>query len=323
MNEQKQTKQIMLAPLAGVTDVSFRIICEKYGADKTFTEMISCNALYYDNRRTEELMYISNEEKRCNIQLFGSNPDLISKVVREKINPMKNIDEISFNMGCPAPKITRNGEGSQLMANPSLVRDICDCLVESSNKKVNIKFRLGVDKDHKNFLKIGKIAQKSKVDYVILHGRTKDQMYSGKADWQAIKLLKEELDIPVIANGDIFSVEDYIEIINLTKADGVMLARGVMGNPFLFKQIKDYIKTGKYEKPRPSQIIDQVIEQYDIALKYKREDLVVTQMRKHVGWYIKGLKNSTKVREKINKLKNKEEILKVLIDFKYSLEGIE
>ena len=321
MKEQLTNKSIMLAPLAGVSDVSFRIICEKYGADKTFTEMISVKALYYNNKRTEELMFISDKEKNCNIQLFGKDPDIIAKVVKEKINPLTNIDEISFNMGCPASKIIKNGEGSALLKEPSLVREICEALVESSNKKVNIKYRLGFDKDHINFIKIGRIAEKAGIDYLVLHARTTEMMYSGKADWQKIKELKDEVNIPVIANGDIFSVEDFVSVIEKTGADGVMLARAAMGNPFLFKEIKDYIKYGSYKKPSPQEIIDQLVEQYKLSLEFKREDLVLAQMRKHVGWYIKGLENSTKIREEVNKLKSKEEIFDLLEKYKESLEG--
>lgn len=321
MKKQFQDKQIMLAPLAGVTDVSFRLICEQYGADKTFTEMVSCKALYYKNKKTEDLLFIGEDEKNSNVQLFGSDPWVIKKVLKEKINPMDNITDVSFNMGCPVPKVTKNGEGSQLMANPSLVRDICETLVENTDKKVNIKFRLGIDDDHKNYIQIGKIAQNAGIDYVILHGRTKEQMYSGRADWQAIKELKEALDIPVIGNGDIFSVEDFIEMIELTGADGAMLARGAMGNPFLFKQIKDYIESGTYTKPTDTEIIDQVIDQYRLGLKYKREDLVINQMRKHVSWYTKGLKNSSKLRQEVNMLSDIGQIFDLLNKYKYSLEG--
>ncbi|MDD7305835.1 MAG: tRNA dihydrouridine synthase DusB [Peptoniphilaceae bacterium] len=321
MKEQALDKQIMLAPLAGVTDVSFRLICENYGADKTFTEMVSCKALNYENRKTEDLIFIADEEKKCNIQLFGSDPKIIKKVLKEKINPIENITDISFNMGCPVPKVTKNGEGAALMAKPDLVRQICETLVDNTDKKVNIKFRLGLDEKSKNYIQIGKIAQSAGIAYVILHGRTKEQMYTGKACWQAIKELKDALNIPVIANGDVFSVEDYIEIIKLTGADGVMLARGAMGNPFLFKEIKDYIKTGTYKKPTPQEIIDQLIDHYKLALKYKREDLVISQMRKQVSWYTKGLKNSSKLRQKVNTLNNKDQIFDTLYKYKDSLEG--
>lgn len=321
MREQLKNKQIMLAPLAGVSDVGFRLIAEKYGADKTFTEMVSVNALYYDNKKTDDLLFISENEKNCNIQIFGSKPDIIEKVVKDKINPIEKSKEISFNMGCPVAKITKNGEGSALMAKPKLVEEICKTLRKSTDKKINIKFRLGIDDKNLNYLEIGKIAQDAGIDYVILHARTKEQMYSGKADWNHIKILKENLSIPVIANGDIFCVEDFVKVIDKTKADGVMLARGAMGNPFLFKEIKDYINKGFYEKPSSTQIIDQLIEQYKLELKYKKEKLVVTQMRKHLSWYIKGLKNSSKIRDLVNKLNTIEEVMDALEKYKSTLKG--
>lgn len=321
MREQLKNKQIMLAPLAGVSDVGFRLIAEKYGADKTFTEMISVNALYYDNKKTDDLLFISENEKNCNIQIFGSKPELIEKVVKDKINPIEKSKEISFNMGCPVAKITKNGEGSALMANPKLVEEICKTLRKSTDKKINIKFRLGIDDKNLNYLEIGKIAQDAGIDYVILHARTKQQMYSGKANWNHIKILKENLSIPVIANGDIFCVEDFVKVIDKTKADGVMLARGAMGNPFLFKEIKDYINKGFYEKPSSTQIIDQLIEQYKLELKYKKEKLVVTQMRKHLSWYIKGLENSSKIRDLVNKLNTIEEVMDALEKYKSTLKG--
>lgn len=321
MREQLKNKRIMLAPLAGVSDVGFRLIAEKYGADKTFTEMVSVNALYYDNKKTDDLLFISENEKNCNIQIFGSKPDIIEKVVKDKINPIEKSKEISFNMGCPVAKITKNGEGSALMAKPKLVEEICKTLRKSTDKKINIKFRLGIDDKNLNYLEIGKIAQDAGIDYVILHARTKEQMYSGKANWNHIKILKENLSIPVIANGDIFCVEDFVKVIDKTKADGVMLARGAMGNPFLFKEIKDYINKGFYEKPSSTQIIDQLIEQYKLELKYKKEKLVVTQMRKHLSWYIKGLKNSSKIRDLVNKLNTIEEVMDALEKYKSTLKG--
>lgn len=321
MREQLKNKQIMLAPLAGVSDVGFRLIAEKYGADKTFTEMVSVNALYYDNKKTDDLLFISENEKNCNIQIFGSKPDVIEKVVKDKINPIEKSKEISFNMGCPVAKITKNGEGSALMAKPKLVEEICKTLRKSTDKIINIKFRLGIDDKNLNYLEIGKIAQDTGIDYVILHARTKEQMYSGKANRNHIKILKENLSIPVIANGDIFCVEDFVKVIDKTKADGVMLARGAMGNPFLFKEIKDYINKGFYEKPSSTQIIDQLIEQYKLELKYKKEKLVVTQMRKHLSWYIKGLKNSSKIRDLVNKLNTIEEVMDALEKYKSTLKG--
>lgn len=313
-------KEILLAPLAGVTDVAFRIICEKYGADKTFTEMVSVNALSFDNRQTNEIMFISDKEKYGNIQIFGRDTKKIEEAVKDKINPLENVNEISFNMGCPSPKIFKNGEGSALMKDLDQVDKICNTLRKSTKKKLNVKFRTGVDDKHKNYVDVGKICEDNGIDYVILHGRTRDQHYQGKASWEDIKILKEKLNIPVIANGDVFTVEDFINIMETTGADGVMLARGAMGNPFLFKYIKDYLEYGTYKKVSPAEIVDQIREQYELSLLYKDERLVVNQMRKHVGWYIKGLANAAKVREKVNTLKTKEEIFSLLEEYKNVLE---
>ena len=200
------------------------------------------------------------------------------------------------------------------------VDKITKTLRKSTDKIINVKFRTGVDDIHKNYLEVGKICETNGIDYVILHARTRDQHYQGKASWKDIRILKENLKIPVIANGDVFTVEDFINIMDVTKADGVMLARGAMGNPFLFKYIKDYLAKGSYQKVSPSEIVDQIREQYELSLLYKDERLVVNQMRKHVGWYIKGLPNATKIREKVNTLKTKEEIFSLLDEYKDVLE---
>lgn len=316
MREITQAKSIMLAPLAGVTDTAFRIICEKNGCDKTFTEMVSVNALVYDNRATEDIMFISDMEKNANIQIFGSDVDKIKKVVEEKINPLNNIKEISFNMGCPAPKIFNNGEGSALLKDPNKVYKITKALKKSTNKLVNIKYRLGVDDDSINYLENGKAMEEAGADYIILHARTRKSMYSGHSDWNAIKKLKESVNIPVIANGDIFTPEDFIEVINQTGADGAMIARGAMGNPFIFRYIKEYLEKGSYKKVSFDDIINQIKEHYELALRFKDERLVINQMRKHVGWYIKGLYMSSEYRDRVNKISTSKEIFDLLDEYK-------
>lgn len=320
MKEIMINKPIMLAPLAGVTDAAFRIICEENGADKTFTEMVSVNALLYDNKATHEIMYRSNLEKNCNIQIFGNDPAIIEKVVKEKINPRDDFKEISFNMGCPAPKIFKNGQGSALMGDIRKAQEIAKTLVDSTDKIVNIKFRLGIDENSINYIDFGKALEDAGVDYVILHARTRSQQYSGKANWDDIRKLKEALSIPVVANGDCFSVEDYIKIIKTTNADGVMIARGAMGNPFIFRQIKDYLKGEKIKEPTYDDILDTIKRQYDLSLTYKEERLVINQMRKHVGWYIKGLPQAASYRDRVNKLRTSEEIFDLLDEYRKYLE---
>ena len=309
-------KEIMLAPLAGVTDTAFRIVCEKNGCDKTFTEMVSVNALAFDNRATADIMFISDLEKNANIQIFGSDIDKIKKVVEEKINPLTNIKEISFNMGCPAPKIFNNGEGSALLKNPHKVYKITKALRESTDKIINIKYRLGVDDDSINYIENGQAMEEGGADYLILHARTRKAMYSGHADWQAIKKLKDAVNIPVIANGDIFTPEDFIKAMEITGADGAMIARGAMGNPFIFRYIKEYLEKGFYEKVSFDEIISQIKEHYELALKFKDERLVINQMRKHVGWYIKGLYMSSEYRDRVNKIHTSEEIFDLLDEYR-------
>ena len=316
MRETLIDKKIMLAPLAGVTDTAFRIVCEKNGCDKTFTEMVSVNALAFDNKATEEIMFISDMEKNANIQIFGSDVEKIKRVVEEKINPLKEIKEISFNMGCPAPKIFNNGEGSALLKDPSKVYKITKALKNSTDKIVNIKYRLGVDETNINYIENGKAMEEAGADYLILHARTRKAMYSGHADWQAIKKLKKEVSIPVIANGDIFTPEDFVEAMKITGADGAMIARGAMGNPFIFRYIKEYLKNGSYEKVSFDEIISQIKEHYELALKFKDERLVINQMRKHVGWYIKGLYMSSEYRDRVNKIHTSEEIFDLLDEYR-------
>ncbi|WP_299033753.1 tRNA dihydrouridine synthase DusB [uncultured Anaerococcus sp.] len=316
MRETLIDKKIMLAPLAGVTDTAFRVVCEKNGCDKTFTEMVSVNALAFDNKATEEIMFISDMEKNANIQIFGSDVEKIKRVVEEKINPRKEIKEISFNMGCPAPKIFNNGEGSALLKDPSKVYKITKALKDSTDKIVNIKYRLGVDDTNIKYIENGKAMEEAGADYLILHARTRKAMYSGHADWQAIKNLKKEVSIPVIANGDIFTPEDFVEAMKITGADGAMIARGAMGNPFIFRYIKEYLKNGTYEKVTFNEIISQIKEHYELALKFKDERLVINQMRKHVGWYIKGLYMSSEYRDRVNKIHTSEEIFDLLDEYK-------
>lgn len=320
MKEIMINKPIMLAPLAGVTDAAFRIICEENGADKTFTEMVSVNALLYDNKATHDIMYRSDLEKNCNIQIFGNDPAIIEKVVKEKINPRDDFKEISFNMGCPAPKIFKNGQGSALMGDIKKAQEIAKTLVGSTDKIVNIKFRLGIDENSINYIDFGKALEDAGVDYVILHARTRAQQYSGKANWDDIRKLKEALSIPVVANGDCFSVDDYIKIIETTNADGVMIARGAMGNPFIFRQIKDYLKGKRIKDPTYDDILDTIKRQYDLSLTYKEERLVINQMRKHVGWYIKGLPQAASYRDRVNKLRTSEEIFDLLDEYRKYLE---
>lgn len=320
MSQSRENKNIMLAPLAGVTDSAFRVIAEENGADKTFTEMVSVNALRYDNRATYDIMYHSDLEHKSNIQIFGRDEDIIEEVVKDKINDLPYYDEICFNMGCPAPKIFKNGQGSALLSDPHKVYSIAKTLVDSTDKIVSVKYRLGIDEDSINYIEVGHALEDAGVDYVILHARTREQFYQGKARWDEIRKLKEELSIPVIANGDVYTVEDYINILEQTEADGVMIARGAMGNPFIFRQIKDYLAGREVSRVSFREILATIKRQYDLSLAYKDERLVVNQMRKHVGWYIKGLAQATTFRKRVNETKTSQEIFDLLDEYERYLE---
>lgn len=322
MKEQLKNKKVLLAPLAGVSDTAFRNICEHMGADRTYTEMISCKGLYYGDDKTKDLMYVAESEKNCGVQIFGREYDIMANAVEKYINPRDDIKEISINLGCPAPKIVKNREGSYLLKEPKIVFKILDKINRITDKPLSIKIRLGIE-NNLNFLEIAKIAEELKLSSVTLHSRTREQYYSGKADWDKIKLLKENLSIPVYGNGDVFSVEDFVSMIETTNCDGVMIARGAMGNPFIFRQIKEYMDTGSYNKVTPSEIIELIKSQYEEAFLYKSEKNVINQMRKHVGWYLKGLANSTKVKNEINKEKDTDKIFLILDRYKKELENYE
>lgn len=311
---------IILSPLASVTDKAFRQICNEYPLGYSYTEMVSAKGLLYKDKKTEEIMSTFEGEDNLGIQIFGSDPDIIGKVIKEDLNFRQEFKTIDLNMGCPAPKIVKNGEGSALMKEPELVKKIIYEMKENSNKPITVKFRLGFDEESINYLEIGKIAEKYGASAVTLHGRTRKQMYSGKANWEAIKILKEELSIPVIGNGDIFTPEDAIKMLDDTRCDGVAVARGAMGNPFIFKQIDDFVKYASYRKPTIYEILDVIDRHYRYLIAYKGDRIAVNEMRKHIGWYLKGYPDSNKLRDEINKTSDIEQIFMMLKDYRDYME---
>lgn len=310
--------KLVLSPLAGVTDKSFRSICRDNGVDYSYTEMVSAKGLLYSDRKTKELLD-TYEGEESGIQIFGSDPEIISKVIKERINHL-NFSSIDLNMGCPAPKIFKNGEGSALMRSPELVKRIVFAMREATDLPISVKFRLGVDGDHINYLEIGKICQDYGADKVTLHARTREQMYGGKADWDAIKNLKESLRIKVVGNGDVFSPEDAIKMMDYTGVDEIAIGRGSMGNPFIFRQIKDFAKKGTYDKVSINKVIDTILEHYRRLLINKPERISINEMRKHIAWYIKGFRGSNIVKNKINTISNAVDVFKVLEEYKLNLE---
>lgn len=283
---------IFLAPMAGVTDLPFRCICSKYGAGMTYSEMISAKGLWYKDKKTASLMRIAPEERPCAIQIFGSEPEIMAAVVPQVMEFEPDI--IDINMGCPAPKIVNNGDGSALMKNPQLMGEIVNAVVKASPVPVTVKIRSGWDDTSKNALECAKILEANGAAAIAVHGRTRQQFYSGKADWEIIRTIKNELSIPVIGNGDIWTAEDAKAMFDFTGCDAVMIARGAEGNPFIFKQTLELLQTGKVKFfPTPAEKAAQALEHTRMLVADKGEERGIKEARKHIAWYIKGLKGAS------------------------------
>ena len=299
---------IVLAPMAGVTDLPFRILCRELGAGMVCMEMISAKALSYHNKNTVDLMKIYEGEHPVSMQLFGSEPELIGEVV-EEINSNPN-DILDFNMGCPVPKVVNNGEGSALMKNPDLAYKIMEQLVKHSTKPVTVKFRKGFDLEHVNAVEIAKAAEAAGVSAVAVHGRTRAQYYSGEADWDIIGQVKAAVNIPVIGNGDVTSPEKAMRLTQMTGCDGIMIGRGAEGNPWIFRDVKHYLETGELLLPPSREEKKSVaIRHAELMLQYKGEYIATKEMRKHLAWYTAGMPNSSKFRQKINSMETMEQLL--------------
>lgn len=301
----------ILAPMAGVTDLPFRLLCKEQGAGLLCMEMISAKAIQYNNKNTKALLEIHPEEIPVSLQLFGSDPDVISEIA-------KKIEELPFaildiNMGCPVPKIVKNGEGSALMRNPKLVHEIVRKTVNAISKPVTVKIRKGFDDTCINAVEIAKIIEDAGAAAVAVHGRTREQYYSGKADWDIIRQVKEAVTIPVIGNGDVVSGESALAMQKETGCDGVMIGRGAQGNPWIFSELLEYEKTGKMpERPSITEIRKMMLRHARLQMMYKGEYLGIREMRKHVAWYTTGLANSAKLRNEINMIESYEELEKLL-----------
>lgn len=307
---------VFLAPLAGVSDTSFRILASEFGADMTFTEMVSIKGLFYGNENTSYITYIDKREKKVGLQVFGSDENIMKEVIEKEFNTRDDIFQLDLNLGCPAPKIVKNHEGSYLMKEPKKVKALVSAMVESSKVPVSVKIRLGFDDKNKNFLEISDAIVEAGAYMITLHARTREMFYSGKADWSAIKRLKNHVPIKVVGNGDVTNVKDYIRMCEETGVDAVAIGRAALGNPFIFKQIKDYRLGKKYTEPTLKEVIDIIKRHYTLEMSFKSERIAVREMRKNILWYLKGFKESNKVKNAINSLTDINEIFNILDQYK-------
>ncbi|WP_077368899.1 tRNA dihydrouridine synthase DusB [Anaerosalibacter sp. Marseille-P3206] len=315
IGEIKLKNNVFLAPMAGVTDVSFRIICKEMGVGLLYTEMISSKGLFYNDKKTEELTLIDRRERPIAMQIFGSDPCIMAKIVEEKLNNREDIDIIDINMGCPAPKIVKNGDGSALLKDPSLVGKIVHEVVKVSKKPITVKIRKGWDSSSINAVDIAKIVEKEGASAITVHGRTRDMFYSGEADWDIIGEVKSNVKIPVIGNGDIFTPEDGIRMLKHTKCDGIMVGRGSRGNPWLIKNIIELINGKDVVYPSYEDKIKKAIEHLELLCQFKDERIAVREMRKHIAWYIKGIKDSARIKNQVNTIETVYDMKKLLIDY--------
>ena len=303
--------RVFLSPMAGVTDLPFRLICKEQDCGMLYTEMVNAKALCYDDQNTKKMLKIEEEEHPVAIQIFGSDPEYMGGAAKI-LNSYPN-EILDINMGCPAPKVVKNGDGSALLKNPELEAKVLKAVVGNSEKPVTLKIRKGWDDTCINAVEIAKIAEDCEISAIAIHGRTREQYYSGKADWDIIRQVKENVSIPVIGNGDVFEVEDAINMLNQTNCDAIMIGRGAQGNPWIFKRINHYMQTGEIlPEPTLEEKINTAKKHLKLAVEEHGEYVAVREMRKHIAWYLKGLRNSARVRDEINKIESYEEVVNKL-----------
>ena len=306
---------LILAPMAGVTDLPFRLLCKEQGCEMFYTEMVSAKALYYGNKNTEPLLATDERERPVSVQIFGSEPELMGEMAK-KLEEKGCFDAIDINMGCPVPKIVNNGEGSALMKDPKLAGRIIKAVSSSVSIPLTVKFRKGFTEDTQNAVEFAQIAQENGAAAVAVHGRTREQYYSGTADWSMIRKVKEAVSIPVIGNGDVFEPEDAIRLYEETGCDGIMIARGAKGNPWLFKRIVHYMDTKELlPKPELSEVIAMILRHGEMMVQFKGEYIGIREMRKHVAWYTVGYPASSKLCNLVNQVETLEQLKQLMNDY--------
>ena len=305
---------LILAPMAGVTDLPFRLLCKEQGAALCCMEMVSAKGIYYNNKNTESLLTVDEQERPVSLQLFGSDPEIMGAMAA-KIQH-RNFDILDINMGCPVPKVVNNGDGSALMKNPVLAGKIIESMVKATEKPVTVKIRKGFDDEHINAVEMAHVAQESGAKAVAVHGRTREQYYSGKADWSIIADVKQAVSIPVIGNGDILDAKDVIAMKEQTGCDGFMIGRGAQGNPWIFHQILHYFETGELiGKPPMEEMVKTMLRHAKLQIEFKGDYLGIREMRKHAAWYTAGYKGASKLRGAINNVESYEDLENLFEEF--------
>ena len=303
----------ILAPMAGVCDLPFRLLCKEKGAAMVCTEMVSAKAIYYNNKNTKELLTIDKNEGPVSLQLFGSEPKLMAEMAK-RIEEIP-FDILDFNMGCPVPKVVNNGEGSALMKNPVLAGHIIEAMVNAISKPVTVKIRAGFDAEHINAVEIAKIAENSGAAAITVHARTREQYYSGKADREIIRLVKEAVTIPVIGNGDIDCYESAKHMLEYTGCDGVAIGRGAEGNPWIFEELNAKYAGLDYNKPSLEEVKEMIMRHAKMLIDYKGEYIGIREMRKHAAWYTAGFKGASKLRGCLNESSSIESLEEIIMGF--------
>ena len=311
---------LILAPMAGVTDLPFRLIVEKFNPGLVCTEMVSSKALFYGDEKTKQLLNTDGEKRPISMQIFGSEPDTMGYAAKY-VSEIADI--VDINMGCPAPKVVKNGDGSKLLLDLNKVEEIVKSVVANSEVPVTLKYRKGWDNNNIVACEVAKIAEKNGISAITIHGRTRDEFYSGRADLDIIKEVKESVNIPVIGNGDVIDEESAKYMFEYTGVDGIMIGRGTMGNPWIFEQIQHYLETGdKLPSPTNQEKYEILKEHIELDIRYKGEAVALNEMRKHIAWYTKNMPNSSSFRNYINKINTKDELISVIKEYFETIQNM-
>ena len=303
---------IILAPMAGLTDLPFRVVCEKYEPGLVVTEMVSSKALLYNDEKTKLLLNMKNEIRPVAVQIFGSDIEAMAFAAKY-VSDIADI--VDINMGCPAPKVVKNGDGSKLLLDINKVYEITKAVVENSKVPVTVKIRKGWDSEHVVAVEAAKKIEEAGASAITIHGRTRSEFYSGIADWDIIKKVKESVKIPVIGNGDVKSPEDAKRLLEQTKCDGIMIGRGALGSPWIFEQVKTYLQDGPIRKISNKEKLETILKHIELEVAEKGELTGIREMRKHICYYLKGMQNASEIRDNINHIECKEEVKKVLKEY--------